>query len=81
MKLLRGAGLPCNSCWKEVHTSSPSPVTATGWREGRHLRAWDVHKQGWSQSEIEAALGATTRSGNGFIGGTSGGKCADFRVS
>ena len=37
-------------------TSSLS-ATATNWREGRRLRAWELHEQGWRQSEIAAALG------------------------
>jgi transposase len=32
-------------------------ATATDWREGRRLRAWELHEQGWSQSQIAAALG------------------------
>jgi transposase len=40
-------------------TSSLS-ATATNWREGRRLRAWELHEQGWRQSEIAAALGVTS---------------------
>ncbi len=29
------------------------------WREGRRLRAWDLHQQGWKQKHIAAALGVT----------------------
>lgn len=32
---------------------------ATDWREGRRLRAWELSQQGWSQSQIAVALGAT----------------------
>ncbi len=32
-------------------------ATATDWREGRRLRAWELHEQGWSQSQTAAALG------------------------
>ena len=35
-------------------------ATAADWREGRRLRAWELHEQGWSQSQIAAALGVTT---------------------
>jgi transposase len=35
-------------------------ATATNWREGRRLRAWELHEQGWRQSEIAAALGVTS---------------------
>ena len=37
-------------------TSSRAP---TDWREGRRLRAWDLHQQGWQQRDIAAALGVT----------------------
>ncbi len=29
------------------------------WREGRRLRAWELHQQGWSQVKIAEALGVT----------------------
>ena len=29
------------------------------WREGRRLRAWELHQQGWSQTRIAEALGVT----------------------
>ena|SRR5438067_5405389 len=29
------------------------------WREGRRLRAWELHQQGWKQCAIAAALGVT----------------------
>lgn len=29
------------------------------WREGRRLRAWELHQQGWTQQNIAAALGVT----------------------
>ena len=32
---------------------------AADWREGRRLRAWELHEQGWRQCEIAAALGVT----------------------
>jgi len=31
----------------------------TDWREGRRLRAWELHQQGWKQKDIAAALGVT----------------------
>ncbi len=31
----------------------------TDWREGRRLRAWELHQQGWKQTDIAAALGVT----------------------
>jgi transposase len=30
---------------------------ASDWREGRRLRAWELHQQGWSQQQIADALG------------------------
>jgi len=32
---------------------------ATDWREGRRLRAWELHEAGWTQKRIAEALGAT----------------------
>lgn len=32
---------------------------ATDWLEGRRLRAWELHQQGWSQHRIAEALGVT----------------------
>ncbi len=29
------------------------------WREGRRLRAWELHQQGWKQGKIAEALGVT----------------------
>jgi transposase len=34
-------------------------VQPTDWREGRRLRAWDLHQQGWPQKQIAVALGVT----------------------
>jgi transposase len=34
-------------------------IAPTDWREGRRLRAWDLHQQGWKQKDIAAALGVT----------------------
>ena len=31
----------------------------TDWREGRRLRAWELHQQGWKQKDIATALGIT----------------------
>src|SRR3569832_2044667 len=30
---------------------------ASDWREGRRLRGWELHQQGWSQQQIADALG------------------------
>ena len=32
---------------------------AVDWREGRRLRAWELHEAGWTQAEIAKALGVT----------------------
>ena len=32
---------------------------AADWREGRRIRAWELHEQDWSQRDIAAALGVT----------------------
>lgn len=34
-------------------------ASATNWREGRRLRGWELHQQGWSQQQIATALGVT----------------------
>jgi transposase len=31
----------------------------TDWREGRRLRAWELHQLGWKQQDIALALGVT----------------------
>src|SRR5690606_24237899 len=38
---------------------SAEPDQSHQGREARRLRAWELHKQGWSQREIAAALGVT----------------------
>ena len=35
------------------------PSEPHDWREGRRLRAWTLHQQGWKQKDIAAALGVT----------------------
>jgi transposase len=35
------------------------PSVPRDWREGRRLRAWELHQLGWKQHEIAAALGVT----------------------
>jgi transposase len=32
---------------------------ATNWREGRRLRAWELHQKGWKQQAVAEALGVT----------------------
>ena len=32
---------------------------ASDWREGRRLRGWELHQQGWPQQQIADALGVT----------------------
>ena len=36
-----------------------SSAQAADWREGRRLRAWELHHIGWTQQQIAAALGVT----------------------
>ena len=40
-----------------MHESSSGRVM--DWREGRRLRAWELHEAGWKQCAIAAALGVT----------------------
>jgi transposase len=39
--------------------SATPPHPPRDWREGRRLRAWDLHQQGWPGKLIAAALGVT----------------------
>lgn len=39
-------------------TTTPKTRPAD-WREGRRLRAWELHQQGWTQTRIAEALGVT----------------------
>jgi transposase len=44
------------------------------WREGRRLRAWELHQQGWKQKDIAAAFGVTPGAVSQWIKrGTAGG--------
>src|SRR3954452_20636925 len=44
-------------CSRLMNTIKPKrPVS---WREGRRLRAWELHQQGWTQQHIAQALGIT----------------------
>jgi transposase len=45
---------------KAAQMNSSLSATATTWREGRRLRAWELHEQGWRQRQIAAALGVTS---------------------
>jgi transposase len=40
-----------------MSTTTPGPPR--DWREGRRLRAWELHQHGWSGKQIAAALGVT----------------------
>src|SRR5919199_1358353 len=40
-----------------MHESSSARVV--DWREGRRRRAWELHRAGWKQAVIAAALGVT----------------------
>src|SRR5580765_4747561 len=39
--------------------NTPEPEPPTRWHEGRRLRAWDLHRMGWSQTHSADALGVT----------------------
>ena len=41
----------------EISEQKESERTPSDWREGRRLRAYELHKQGWKQYEIAEALG------------------------
>jgi transposase len=44
------------------------------WKEGRRLRAWELHQLGWSQTRIAEALGVTQSAVSHWIArATSGG--------
>lgn len=34
-------------------------ITPQNWKEGRRLRAWELHQLGWNQTRIAEALGVT----------------------
>lgn len=54
------------------HTQEP-----VDWREGRRLRAWELHQQGWKQKDIAAAFGVTPGAVSQWIKrGTAGGVTA-----
>src|SRR5882724_8695265 len=38
---------------------SKKSIPPKDWREGRRMRAWELHEQGWKQKDIAAALGVT----------------------
>src|SRR5215208_5979269 len=49
----------------------------TDWREGRRLRAWDLHQQGWQQKQIAIALGVSQGAVSQWIArGRAGGRDA-----
>jgi transposase len=39
--------------------SAVHSANAVDWREGRRLRAWELHEAGWAQAAIAEALGVT----------------------
>src|SRR5690242_20078914 len=44
----------CYPLMRTIKHNSPAD-----WREGRRLRAWELHQQGWSQQHIAQAFGVT----------------------
>lgn len=43
----------------ETTTKPETSRQPADWREGRRLRAWELHQQGWTQQNIAHALGVT----------------------
>jgi transposase len=39
--------------------STTDPKRSASWYEGRHLRAWELHQLGWTQTRIAEALDVT----------------------
>src|ERR671914_2113030 len=52
---------------------------ATNWREGRRLRAWELHQKGWKQQEIAEALGVTQGAVSQWLKRARGGGVAGVR--
>lgn len=44
-------------CSRLMRTTEHNPPVS--WHEGRRLRAWELHQQGWTQHRIAQALGVT----------------------
>jgi len=44
-------------CCPFMSTTQHTPPA--NWREGRRLRAWELHQQGWTQQHIAQAFGVT----------------------
>src|SRR5690349_14092052 len=44
-------------CCPFMSTTQHTPPA--DWREGRRLRAWELHQQGWTQEHIAQAFGVT----------------------
>jgi transposase len=44
---------------KESNMEQLLSSRAVDWREGRRLRAWELHEAGWTQAQIAEALGVT----------------------
>ncbi len=57
--------------------SRPRSRQGTTWEEGRRLRAWVLHRQGWTNIDIAKALGVSRAAvGQWVRGAESGGKAA-----
>ena len=57
------------------HLSAPP----RDWREGRRLRAWELHQQGWTAQAIAAALGVSASAVSQWLGRAKQGGHAALR--
>jgi len=45
--------------WYTSSMNTTKPHQPRDWREGRRLRAWELHQQGWTGTAIAEALGVS----------------------
>jgi transposase len=51
-------------------------IIAQDWKEGRRLRAWELHQLGWKQMRIAEALGVSQSAVSRWLGRATSGGCA-----